>query len=29
MQKEIQHDLELKPTNPVKDLNTVKEVSEI
>ena len=29
MQKEIQHDLELKPTYPVKDLYTVKEVSEI
>ena len=29
MQKHIQHDLELKPTYPVKDLYTVKEVSEI
>ena len=29
MQKEIQHDLELKPTYPVKDLYTVKEESEI
>ena len=28
MQKEIQHDLELKPTYPVKDLYTVKEVSK-